>query len=151
MLNNSRQMEFYSNLSAKQIQCLSKQGDQVQLSSGDILFVEGDLVENLYMLIEGQLAITKNVNGQEIVLTILQPGAFTDEISLLAGKTYIVNAHALCKSHLFRFKVDTFSQKLFRCFPISSFIFLLFLQGYKLWNDLKSVNQKVFQKGERKY
>lgn len=137
MLNNSHRIEFFSNLSAKQLQWLSKQGSQVQLSFGEFLFREGDLVDNFYMLIEGELAITKNVNGQEIVLTILQPGTFTNEIPLLTGNTYIVNAYALCKSHLLRFKVDTFYKKLSSCFPITSLIFLLFLRAYRFWNDLK--------------
>ncbi len=126
MFNNLRQLKYFSNLSNKQLDCLLKGSSEVWINSGEVLFFEGNLVKNLYILLEGQLEITKNVNGQQILLTVLQPGIFTYEIPLLAGTDYIVTGRALCKSYLLRFNIDDFTKNIFNCFPIKTFIFVLF-------------------------
>lgn len=116
------QVRLFASLSNKQLQWLSKQGSEVWLNPGDFLFIEGDLVENFYVLLEGELQLTKRVNEQEIVLNHYQASAFTGEIPLLTSTPYIVSARALYESHILRFKADTFWMMLLKCFPIASAI-----------------------------
>ena len=61
------------------------EGGEVSLHSGAILFREGDPAEGVYVLLEGELEITKRVAGQEVVLETLQPSSFVGEISVLGG------------------------------------------------------------------
>lgn len=132
MLNTLRQMRLFANLWDEHLHWFAKQGSEVWLNPHDFLFIEGHPVENCYVLLKGELEITKHVNGQEKVLTIFQAGTFTDEIPLLAGTVYIVSARALCKSHLLRFKADGFAKMLLKCFPITSIILCIFAGASKL-------------------
>lgn len=53
---------------------------------GDILFREGETGDVMYVIQSGAVRISKNVGGQEKLLTILGPGEFFGEMALLNGK-----------------------------------------------------------------
>lgn len=57
----------------------------IDLADSAILVAQGDVAEELYLLLEGRLEVTINSGGQEQSLTRLGPGATVGEIALLAG------------------------------------------------------------------
>ncbi len=57
----------------------------VHVKSGDIVLSQGEPPERCYLLIEGQLRVSKQVEEYEVPLDELSPGAFCGEISLLTG------------------------------------------------------------------
>ncbi|MBW4611010.1 MAG: cyclic nucleotide-binding domain-containing protein [Hassallia sp. WJT32-NPBG1] len=149
MLETLREVRLFANLLDRHLHWFSKQGREVWLNPGDFLFIEGDPVENFDVLLEGELEITKHVNGQEIVLTIFQAGTFTYEIPLLAGTVYIVSARALSKSHLLRFRADTFPKMLLRCFPIASVILYTFVSASKVLGLIPFLYKAALNKASR--
>ena len=80
-----RQFSRFAVFTDKELQSLVVEGGEVSLHSGAILFREGDPAEGVYVLLEGELEITKRVAGQEVVLETLQPSSFVGEISVLGG------------------------------------------------------------------
>jgi CRP-like cAMP-binding protein len=80
-----RQFSRFAVFTEEELQNLVVQGKEVSLHSGAILFREGDPAEGVYVLLEGELEITKRVAGQEVVLETLQPSSFVGEISVLGG------------------------------------------------------------------
>ncbi len=60
--------------------------EQVRLEAGRILFTEGDEGELLYVVSNGELAVTKEVDGVERELVVLPAGAFVGELSMLNGE-----------------------------------------------------------------
>ncbi|MEH1814608.1 MAG: cyclic nucleotide-binding domain-containing protein [Nostoc sp.] len=132
MLKILRQVQLFANLGNEQLYWLSQEGSEVWLNPGDLLFIEGNLVENLDVLLAGEVEIVKYVDGQEIVLTIFKAGTFSYEMPLLASKNYIVSARALSKCHLLRFKADTFPKILIKCFPIANVILCAFAYVSKI-------------------
>lgn len=80
-----RQFSRFAVFTDKELQFLVVEGKEVSMHSGAILFREGDPAEGVYVLLEGELEITKRVAGQEVVLETLQPSSFVGEISVLGG------------------------------------------------------------------
>src|SRR5262245_3600300 len=55
--------------------------------AGDVLFREGDLGTQAYLLEEGRIRLIKRVRGVERSLMVLKPGDFFGESALMAGAT----------------------------------------------------------------
>ncbi|MCB1175254.1 MAG: cyclic nucleotide-binding domain-containing protein [Leptospiraceae bacterium] len=55
-------------------------------SAGDLIFCENEPGYELYILQAGRLKITKMVDGQEVMLAVLQPGDIFGEMAILDNK-----------------------------------------------------------------
>ena len=55
-------------------------------NKGEIIFADGELGESLYIIQKGTVKITKILNGNEIILTILKQGDIFGEMALLENK-----------------------------------------------------------------
>ena len=60
--------------------------EPVSLKAGEILFRDGDEGELLYVVSRGELAVTKEVDGDEKELAVLPAGSFVGELSMLNGE-----------------------------------------------------------------
>lgn len=58
-----------------------------RFEAGDVLFREGDLGTQAYLLEEGRVRLIKRVRGVERSLMVLKPGDFFGESALMAGAT----------------------------------------------------------------
>lgn len=87
---------------------------------GDLLFAEGSPATHFYVLLEGEVLITKRIGGQETVLATHHAGAFTGEIPLLTGTPYIAAAHVMHASRLLSIEAANFQQMLVVCSQIAS-------------------------------
>jgi signal transduction histidine kinase len=77
------------------------QGLEKFVPAGEINGREGEPVEHLYVIIEGELRITKEATGGEVVINTYTPGAFFAEVPLLAGSPFLATGRALTDSRLF--------------------------------------------------
>lgn len=116
MVADIRQGPLFANLPEDQIQCVLEMGSEVTLQSGEILFSEGEAAQYFYILLEGNLQITKRGNGQEFTLALhTVPGTFTGEVPLLTGTPYIATARAVKPTKVLRYDAATFRQLLRMC------------------------------------
>jgi signal transduction histidine kinase len=122
MLDTLRQVPLFAQLSNEQLQWIVDHSGEIRANAGDLLFAEGSPAEQFYVLLEGELQITKRIGGQETVLVTHQAGAFTGEIPLLTGTPYIASAHVLRASHLLSIGTASFQQMLVVCSPIASIL-----------------------------
>ena len=75
---------LFADLPAEELDRLMSALDVVNLSSGDILFREGDLGEHLYVMVKGELEINMASNtDNELILNILKVGEYLGEMSLI--------------------------------------------------------------------
>ncbi|MGH7519616.1 MAG: cyclic nucleotide-binding domain-containing protein, partial [Gemmatimonadales bacterium] len=88
---------------------------EVRLSRGELLFAEADRAEAVWLLLEGELVITKTLAGEEVVADQLGPGAFLGEISLLTGAPAGHRAHAHGDARLLRMQGEAFLQLIRGC------------------------------------
>jgi CRP-like cAMP-binding protein len=68
---------------------VARQGSEKFVPAGEVNGREGEPVEHLYVILEGELRITKEVTGGEMVINTYTPGAFFSEVPLLAGTPFL--------------------------------------------------------------
>ncbi len=115
MLHNSNETTLFPKLSNEELQRLYKHGRELHLNEGDIIFKEGDPTYHFYVVLEGQIRITKQVGAEEQVLTVHQPGEFTGEISMITGRPAIATGRAVCPSQVLEIAQEGFKTMLAEC------------------------------------
>jgi CRP-like cAMP-binding protein len=82
-------------LSSLEINFLSTLSKEKRLAAGEVLFREGDPGEHLYVVLEGQVRISKNLSGAgEEALAIMGRGDYFGEMALIDEKPRSADARA---------------------------------------------------------
>ena len=117
MIEELRRVPLFAGLIAQAAGCVPflKQGVERRLGPGEILAREGDLVEHFYILLEGEMQITKRADGREMVLTSYLPGAFFGEVPLLMDSPFVATCRALTASRVYCLPRDLFWQMIGAC------------------------------------
>ena len=84
----------------------------VLFEEGEIIFNEGDLGVEMFILQEGNVEVYRQVNGDQRELAVLEKGDFFGEMSLLEGLPRTATAAALTNTRLLRINGSTFDQML---------------------------------------
>ncbi len=96
-------------LTDEQISWLSAYGTQRELKNGEYLFKENDLVNSFYVVLEGRIRILRADNhGSEEAITTHEPGGFTGQLVVLAGKRPAARARAAGPSRVLEITADDF-------------------------------------------
>ena len=93
------------------------------LVAGEILVEEGAPATHFFVLLEGEVSVTKMYGDQRVVVARYRPGAFFGEVPLLLDVPYILTARAEQDSRLIVFPAEGFWGLLRLCPTIASEIF----------------------------
>ncbi len=125
-----RHVALFAGLDDPQYEWLASAATHQTLGDGEVLFRDGDAARAFYVLLGGELVITKVVDGREEVLTRHstggdearahegKPGAahgFTGELPLLTGDPYVATATVVGGAKVACYGKDAFSEMLVRC------------------------------------
>ena len=113
-----RKVPLFANLQEEDKVCI-EETEERQLSAGEMLFQEGEQAKNFFVLLEGEISVSKK-HG---VVARNRPGAFFGEIPLLLGTPYMLSARAECDCQLIVFPEESFWKLLRLCPAISAEIF----------------------------
>ncbi len=70
-----RRYPFFSGLDEERLVFLAKVAQQDSVAAGEYFFRDGDTLDSLYILMDGEVAITATLpKGREIVLSTVSPG-----------------------------------------------------------------------------
>ena len=83
MLDELRQVPLLADLSEEDLERLYEMAETVSVPAGQLVLREGDAGDSLYIVLEGELEVTKRRGGQEVVLSSYEPGQFFGEMALL--------------------------------------------------------------------
>ena len=122
VMNLLRQVPLFANLKDEDKVCI-EETEEWRLSEGKLLFKAGEPAEHFFVLLEGEISVSRKHGDQEIVLARYRPGAFLGERPLLLGVPYILTARAESDSRLMVFAQEGFWRLLRLCPAISSEIF----------------------------
>ena len=103
-----RHLPLFNPFADDDLQQLGRQGEPVNLQTGDILFSEGDPAQGLFVVVEGQLEIFKQVCGERVTLANVPRGSFVGEISLLTGLPHNASARASVPTRLLKYGASVF-------------------------------------------
>jgi len=87
----NRFMELFS-LSAREK--LMGHLEYLELAPGEILFHEGDPGDGIYLILEGQVAVTKTIAQRELKVAQFDGGDYLGEVTVLDGHGRSMSAHA---------------------------------------------------------
>lgn len=76
------------------------------LAPGDVLMAEGDPGDALYLVLEGELAVTKQGTAGERAIATVGPGAVQGEIAVLGGGPRLATVRALTPGRVLRLGRD---------------------------------------------
>jgi hypothetical protein len=89
-----------------------KSGYAVELKEGEVIFSEGDLGTEMYVIHEGRVEIVNHVGDDEQLLAVLEKGDFFGEMSVLEDLPRAATARALSDCRLLQINGSTFTQLL---------------------------------------
>ena len=118
MTDTALDTSLFPKLSEEQLQQLSECGSEVQLEPGEVLFTEGDPTYDFYVVLEGEIKVTKKVGQEETVIVVHQRGEFTGELSMLTGTPSAASARAVGSSRVLRFEAQNFKNLVTTCTPM---------------------------------
>ena len=91
-------------LEEKYLQDLETCGAVLTLEPGDTLYREGDRAYCFYVVLSGQIKITKHLGTEEIVVTVHRRGEFTGDLSMLTGEISQATASSIDTSQVIEFE-----------------------------------------------
>ena len=112
MVGALRRIPLFEGLTDDELRWLVEQGSERFVPAGEINGREGEPVEHLYVILEGELRITKKVDGGEVVINVYGPGMFFAEVPLLAGTPFLATGRALTDCRFFLLPEDAFRHML---------------------------------------
>jgi signal transduction histidine kinase len=86
LVDELRSTFLFEKLSDEQLHTLAGSGTEVTFPAGETVFVEGQPADFLWVLLNGELELTRHVGGQRIVVGMLsRPGAYAGGIRAFAA------------------------------------------------------------------
>jgi signal transduction histidine kinase len=117
-----RSTPLFAGLTDAQLGCIEP-GEVMEVPSGTILIAEGERSEFFFVILHGELRITRTYDRQSILMGVLKPGHFTGEITLLLGIPWIGTARVGKPTSVFRLREDDFWRMLGTCQAVARQIF----------------------------
>lgn len=100
MRPNLRSVPFFSDLPEEVLAAIEKRGRHEHYKKGDLIFAEGDYGDRMYLIESGQVKVTSEAEGQEVIFSYLNPGNFFGETALLTGEPRNANVRVVIDSDL---------------------------------------------------
>lgn len=103
-----RGLPYFADLSDDLIESVCELSEQIDLESGDVIIEEGSESEEMYVVAEGELVVTKLSGGKEVELARINPGEVVGEIALLDEAPRTATVAASAKTLAIRIPVSAF-------------------------------------------
>jgi CRP-like cAMP-binding protein len=114
------QISLFEGISETERQWLLAHSHEVRLNPGDCFFRENEPVSQFYVVLEGELQVTRTFNGSRTVLGTTPRGIIGGELDLLNGTLSHVNSCAILPSRLMVFEAEAFRQLFAACPPVGT-------------------------------
>ena len=98
---------LFAGLSPEESSCL-EQGEEIAVTAGEIITREGDPAIYFYVILEGEIRVSKTYGNQKVVMAVHTAGKFFGEVPLLLDMPYFVDAQARTQCRLLRYSKDQF-------------------------------------------
>lgn len=148
MLDALRQVSLFAQLTDEQLQWLSEHGRELSLVPGEYIALEGEPLDNFYVLIEGEIELTKKVGNAERHVMSIGPGTYTGhELILLDTAHHLANVRAVKASYLLTWDKDTFWEMLTTCPSITRDLLTITAQRLQILETTSRHHEKLIALG----
>ncbi|MGV3523990.1 MAG: sensor histidine kinase [Candidatus Sericytochromatia bacterium] len=134
-----RRISFFRHFPETTLEEVVRLGESVALNAGETLFKQGDPAESLYVILSGTVAVFgRDPQGQELELSVLEPGDFFGELALVDGGTRSATIRAAQNCELFQLGRQGFLSALTRSPELLSELLA------DISSKISSANEKIF-------
>ena len=105
-------MPLFDGLTDEQLREVLEEGSEEFVPTGEVGGREGEPVEHLYVILDGEFRWSKKVDGGEVVMNTYGSGEFFAEVPLLLGKPFLATWRALADSRVFALPNKAFRRML---------------------------------------
>jgi signal transduction histidine kinase len=99
---------LFSGLSAAQITQICRSSQRVAMTAGDVVIEEGTPGHALYIILSGELEVSKRDDGRDLVLATRKAGEFLGEMSLIENSPRTASARATVDGQLLEIDAAAF-------------------------------------------
>ena len=121
-LQQVRAIPLFASLTDDQIGCLDG-GEIIEAPRGTLLASEGEQTGHFYVLLEGEIRITRTYDRQSILMAVIKPGNYTGETMLLLEIPWLAAVRVSKPARLFRLTEENFWRMLTTCHSVAREIF----------------------------
>ena len=107
-----RETALFAGLEDEPLQRLVDLGEIGDLAPGEVLIREGDQADALYVVLDGELEVTKRTGSTEIPLALVGPGSLQGELAALEGGRRLASVRATGVAEVLRIPVDAIRELL---------------------------------------
>jgi signal transduction histidine kinase len=100
MLDELRKIPLFADLSEEDLERLYQMAETVSIPARQLVLWEGDPGDSLFVVLTGELEVTKRQDGQDILLALRKPGQFFGEMALLERAPRSASVRTLQESRL---------------------------------------------------
>lgn len=108
-------IELFKTLPSDRLEQVCAQAQEIELSRGEILVKQGDPPRGFFVLVEGQVGITRWSDGVEMPVGQHQAPGFFGEIPVLTDEPIAVSLRALTNCRVYEISGDDFRSLLHDC------------------------------------
>ena len=107
-----RGLPYFADLPGQLLEKVCDSSEQINIPKGRVIIEEGSDSEEMYVVVEGELAVTKHSGGKDVELGRIGPGDVVGEIALLDQAPRTATVSALTDTHAIRIPVAAFEDLL---------------------------------------
>ena len=140
ILQQVRSAPLFSELDSAQLNCIEP-GEIINLPAGTVLISEGERFPFFFVILEGEIRLSRNYDRQTVLMGVIKPGEYTGEITLLLDIAWMATARVGKPARLFRLGQEDFWHMLGTCRSVARKIFnsaankVRNLEGYSLQRE----------------
>ena len=139
-LQQVRSMPLFSGLDETQLDCI-KPGEMIELPAGTVLVSEGDRLPFFFVVVEGEVRLSRTYDRQSILMGVIKAGNYTGETTLLLNTPWLSTARIGKAAKLFRLTEEDFWHMMRTCHSVARQIFqtaankVRTLEGYSVQRE----------------
>src|SRR5580692_5165439 len=99
--NEVRSTLLFSTLTDAQFGCVAA-GEIIDAAAGTVLVLEGEQLKFFFLIIKGEVRLTRDFDRQTVLMGEIKPGSFTGEVTLLLDIPWVATARVTKPTRFFR-------------------------------------------------
>jgi CRP-like cAMP-binding protein len=115
MRTDQREAQLFPVLSDAHLTWIRQHGEEIDVPNDQCVFTEGEPAICFFVVLAGNLRVTRRFGAEEMTLTTHGPGEFTGELSVLSGGKQSASGYTVGPTRLLRITAEEFRLMLATC------------------------------------
>jgi signal transduction histidine kinase len=117
-----RALPLFASLTDEQLKCVEG-GEIIDVPAGTVFVAEGTRYPFFFVVLEGEVRISRTYDRQEVLMGVIKPGKYTGETTLLLDIPWMAMARVSKPTRLFQLTEDEFWHMMSNCRTVAREIF----------------------------